>query len=238
MAIELDIIGEIENEMKRAQAKSAGGSASFFVLKDGEKALVRPLLNLNAIAIIQKHDFYNPATKKFEVNAICAHVPELELPADSCKHCATAKSTNNKKLSAVKYFIIPLWVYGIKNSAGQAVVYQDQDGNEKPVSGLRYLQLKASSDILSTLLEMYREGTDLTSLDLTISRKGESLDTKYTVLPRTPAPFTVENVPAQDKLTIIQRIADLNPFETIDDVDPFPPSAQASAPAKQSVPDF
>lgn len=235
----IDIIGEMEAEQKRA--KSSSGNASFFVLKDGEKALVRPLLNLNEVASIKKHDYFNPTTKKFEVNALCAE--SIDLPVSVCKHCLTAKQTNNKKLNPTKYFVIPIWVYGIKNSAGQPVVYTDQNsGEEKAVQGLRYLQLKASSDILSTLLEMYREGTDLTTLDLTISRKGESLDTKYTVLPRPAAPFAVEGVPEQSRDSIIERINDLNPAELIDgpDHDPFGanPPAQQKAVNKVSVPDF
>lgn len=242
MAIEMDnMIAEIEAEMKRAQAKSSGGNVSFFVLKDGEKALVRPLLNLNAVASILMHVYWNPATSKFDVNAVCAHQAELALPAGSCKHCATAKSMSDKKaagkMAANKYFVIPLWVYGIKNAAGQAVTFT-QDDKEQPVQGVKYLQLKPTSDILSTLLEIYRDSGDIMAGDLTISRKGEKLDTKYTVLQRPPAVFTVENVPAQDKSDIVMRIADMNAPEVIDGSDPFPASASTTAKSTPKDLDF
>jgi hypothetical protein len=244
MAIELDVVAEIEAEQKRAAAKSAGGNASFFVLKNGEKALVRPLLNLNACASIWKHDFYNQATGKYEVNALCAQ--SLDLPAECCKHCMAAKSTGNKKLSAIKLFIVPLYVYGIKNSDGQAITYTDQEGNEKSVSGVRFLSLKGTSDMLATLVTMFREGTNISSSDLTITRKGEKLLTSYTILPRPPAPFAVEGIPAQYRDSIVERINELNPAEIIDgpDTDHFGsnPPAQSNgakpAPAKASVPDF
>lgn len=237
MAIEIDnTIAEIEAEMKRAQAKSSGGNVSFFVLKDGEKALVRPLLNLNQVASILMHVYWNPGSGKFDVNSVCAHQPELELPANSCKHCATVKTLTDKKaagkMTATKYFVIPLWVYGVKNAAGAPVTYKDQEDKEQPVQGVKYLQLKPTSDILATLLEIYRDSGDIAAADLLIGRKGEKLDTKYTVLPRAAAPFTVENVPAQNKLDIITRIAEMNAPEVIDGADPFPPSSAASTSAK------
>lgn len=237
----LDMIAEIEQEQKRAAAKSNGGNASFFVLKAGEKALIRPLLNLNAVASILKHDFYNNSTGKYEVNALCAETSALELPAGSCRHCQTAKESGNKKLTAVKFFVIPLYVYGIKNAKGEPITYTDNEGNEKPQQGVRYLSLKASSDILATFLEAFREGTDITSADWTISRTGEKLETKYKTLKRDSSPFTVENVLAQDADSIVFRIAELNPFELIgnanDDRDPFE-SAPPAKPASKAAPDF
>lgn len=235
MALEIDnTIAEIEAEMKRAQAKSSGGNVSFFVLKDGEKALVRPLLNLNQVASLLMHVYWNPGSGKFDVNSVCAHQAELELPAGSCKHCATVKTMTDKKaagkMAATKYFVVPLYVYGIKNAAGAPVTYT-QDDKEVAVQGVRYLQLKPTSDILATLLEIYRDNGDITTGDLTISRKGEKLDTKYTVTQRPPAVFSVENVPAQSKFDIITRIAEMNAPEVIDGADPFPPSATTSAKA-------
>jgi hypothetical protein len=236
MAIDFsdDVVAEMETEQKRAAARSSAGSASWFMLKDGEKALVRCLLNLNQVASVLKHDFWNPSTRKFEVNALCAR--SLDLDADQCAHCVTART--NKKLSAQKYFIVPLYVYGVKNSAGQPVSYVDQEGNEKAVEGLKYLQLKASSDILATLLAMYRDGANLTTMDLKITRAGAGTDTRYTVLPQPPSTFAVVGIPAQDRESIIQRIADLNP----PDIAGFPPALPASngtpAAAKTSIPDF
>src|SRR5581483_2663707 len=229
-----DVVAEMEAEQKKAAARSSAGSASWFMLKDGEKALIRCLLNLNAVAVILKHDFYNPVTRKFEVNALCAVTSGLSLEESQCKHCQTAKQTGNKKLLAQKYFVMPVWVYGVKNAQGQAVTYFDSEGNEQPVQGLKYLQMKATSDILATLIAMYRDGTDLTTLDLTISRTGAGTDMKYTTLPRQPQPFAVKDVPPQDRALIVQRIADLNPVELVDDDPGFPPAMTNG----KAVPDF
>lgn len=237
----IDILGEIEQEQKRLAAKANGGNASFFKLKDGERALVRPLLNLGNIAVILKHDFFNPTTRKYEISALCTGTSYFGMP-DQCQHCQTAKDTKNKKLLATKYFVVPLWVYSVKNAEGQTVTYTDQEGNEKQVSGLRYLQMKASSDILGVLTAMYREGIDITSLDLVIGRKGESLDTKYTVLQHPPKPFAVENVPPQSAESIIVRIADLNQPEFIEEKPATATNVSQSSMQKQapkvSAPDF
>src|SRR5579885_1336638 len=191
----LDVIGMMESDIQKASQKSGSGSASFFVLKAGEKAKVRALLDLNQVAVVYKHDFFNNVTKKYEVNSICADTPELELPRGFCKHCITAKETKNKKLEAVRYFVIPLYVYQIvrpgKNGEWESVTWTDQDGVEKPVSGIRYLQLKASSDILKTLLDLYRDAGSISAGDLVISRQGERLETTYTVINRPPSPFKV-----------------------------------------------
>lgn len=230
----IDVIAEMEAEQKRAAARSSGSNVSWFMLKDGEKSLIRCLLNLSQAAIILKHDFYNPATRKFEVNALCAR--SLDLDEEQCAHCIAARG--NKKLLAQKYFILPVYVYGVKNSSGQAVVYTDSEGNEKAVQGLKYLQLKASSDILAVLLAMYRDGTNLTGLDLKISRTGASTDTKYTVLPQSPSPFAVADVPVQNVEDIITRIADLNPPAIAGGLPTPPPAVSSAAPAKAVVPDF
>lgn len=244
MALKYDVIAEIEAEMKRASAKSSGGNANFLVLKNGQKALVRPLLNLDAIASVLKHEYYNPSSQKYEIEALCAETSSLDL-SGMCKHCAVAKQTNNKKLEAIKVFVIPVWVYAMKDSANQNITYTDQQGKEQLVSGIRYIPMKPSSDILAALMAMWKEGTDLTSLDMTIIRSGEKFDTKYTVLPRAPKPFDVPNVPVQSAEAIILRIAELNPIDTIDRTPSIvqsassPAQVQAAQPGKVSnVPDF
>jgi hypothetical protein len=235
MAIEFDdVVVEMETEQKRVAARSSAGSASWFMLKNGEKALVRCLLNLNQAVSILKHESWNPSTRRFEINALCAR--SLELDADQCAHCVAART--NKKLSAQKFFIVPLYVYGVKNSAGQAVSYIDPEGNEKLVEGLKYLQLKASSDILATLIAMYRDGSNVTAMDLKITRAGTGIDTRYTVLPQPPSVFSIAGVPAQNRNKIIQRVVELNPLDIADYVPPVPASNDAPAAAKTSIPDF
>lgn len=238
----LDVIGMMESDIQKASQKSSGGSASFFVLKSGEKALVRALLDLNKIAIVYKHDLFNPSTGKYEVNAICSDTPELELPTGQCKHCADAKAAKNKKLEVVRYFVIPLYVHQIKNSAGQQVTWTDNDGNEKPVSGVRYLQLKASSDILKTLLDLFRDAGSISAGDLVIGRQGEKLDTKYTVINRPPSAFKAPEgveIPEQSAESIIARIAELCPFDLLEQNNGAVPPAQSQGKASANdAPDF
>lgn len=229
----INVIAEMEAEQKRAASRSSGGNASWFMLKDGEKSLVRCLLPLNQVASILKHKIFNPSTRNFDINALCTR--SLELDEEQCAHCIAARS--NKKLLAQKFFVVPVYVYGVKNAAGQPVMCPDQEGNEKAVAGLKYLEIKASSDILAVLLEMYRDGTNLTSLDLKISRTGAGTDTKYTVLPQPPSPFAVSDVPPQNAENIINRIADLNP-PAIAGLPSAPPAVSTAAPAKAVVPDF
>lgn len=203
----LDVISMMESDMEKAKKASGGnGSPTFFLLKAGEKALVRPLLDLNKAVLVHKHDLWNQATKKFEVNALCAKDQDLD-----CKHCFDAEMQKNKKLAAVRYFIIPLWVYQIKNKDGQVVTWKDQDGNEQAIRGVRYLQMKATSPILANLLDFFREEKSILNNDFVISRTGESLDTVYTVIAKAPKPFAVPDVPAQSEDEITFRIGDLCP---------------------------
>ena len=58
-----DVISQMENEIERS--KQSTGSPTFFVLKDGEKALVRCLLDLNTCSTLARVDLNASATYEF-----------------------------------------------------------------------------------------------------------------------------------------------------------------------------
>jgi len=187
MVVDLnDPMAVLDEEMQRAQAQTGGFAPFFFSIKDGEKALVRPLLNMREYVMLNFHELYNPATKKYEVSAVCAVSFDRE-----CQHCVDAVNHPDKKLgkklSAHRRFYLPIYIHSAlkKDSVTQKwapLTYTDQDGNEQDVKGVRILEMKASSSILASLVASYNEaeGHDITKFDFRIERKGTGTDTEYT----------------------------------------------------------
>lgn len=246
MAIDQALLNEIEAAKTRAAEAAAeakaksGNGAGFFVLKDGEKALVRPLLN--TFVPVWHHSIWNNDTRKWDVNAICAR--SMDLPDEFCAHCQKAKETGNKKLMAVQQFAVPFWLYGVRIAAtGEVVTYKKEGQEPQPVRGLRYAQFKAGDPIFESLLTMYKMAGDITLRDIAIKQTGERLEKKYTIDPQDPTTFTVENVPAQSRDGIIEWLAEKNPASLIenptnDSYDSFGANPPAQPAAKASVPDF
>lgn len=184
-----DPMAFLEEEM--AKAPETGLKPFFFSIKAGEKALIRPLMNMNEYVLVNKHELFDNATKKFVARAICAKDLDLE-----CQYCLDA--TNNKKLTADKRFILPIYVHAVVNvKTGLSVTYKDQDGNEVAVSGVRLLEMKRSSSILKDLVGAFNEDDEhnITRMDFVIRREGEGLETEYTVTPKAPSKFTVSPDP-------------------------------------------
>lgn len=182
MAVDLnDPMAVLEDEMTRAQAQTGGFAPFFFSIKDGERALIRPLLNINQYVMLRFHEKFNQATKKYDVSAVCA----ADFGHD-CQHCKDAQG-GDKKLNAQKRFYLPIYIHSAlkKDPAGQKwaqLTYTDQEGNEQQVKGVRILEMKASSSILADLVAAYNtaDSHDITLYDFVIARKGSGLDTEYT----------------------------------------------------------
>ncbi|HET8913947.1 MAG TPA: hypothetical protein VFN23_20910 [Ktedonobacteraceae bacterium] len=238
MAVELDMIAEMEAEIERASQKSNTGNVFFFKIEDGQKALVRFLLDLKQAAKIKKHDYYNQTTGKYEVSALCAESAELSV--EQCLHCKNA--ANNKKLTATTFFLIPAYVYGIKDAQNKPVVWKDQEGKEQPIQGIRYFQLKPTSPLLIALLANYREGGPLPDRDMLISRtdpNGNKLKATYTIIARAPSRFTAPadvEIPEQSADLMIQFMLEKNPPQLIGDEFSTPPVQTAGK--VSTVPDF
>lgn len=239
------IIAEIEEESRKAAAEAAeakakraagGGNGMIFILGDGKRALVRPLLN--QFISVWRHDWYNQATKKTEIRAICTQT--LGIPAEQCQHCVKAQQTGDKKLAAVRQWIIPVWLYAIKDvKTGDPLTYKDKEGVEHLSCGLRFIQAKGDDPILTFFKNMYKLSRDITIRDVSIEQIGERLEKKYEFDPKDIKPFDAAEIPevSQDPDLIIARLAEINPPALIGGSTPAQ-SNSSSAPAKSAVPDF
>jgi hypothetical protein len=241
MAIDTrDAMAILNEEMNKADEKGSGLAPFFFSIKDGEKALIRPLLNMSQYVMANKHEIFNNQTKKYDVKAVCAG--DLQL---ACQHCLDA--TSNKKLASSKRFILPVYVHAvIDTKTGKYVTYTDQEGLEHNVSGVRLLEMKRSSSILRDLVAAYNEDDehDITTNDFVIQRLGDALETKYTVTPKKPTKFEAD-VPAwvSDRDQVLFQYADACPFKLVNDESDVPPALQSSKPASnggkvKNAPDF
>lgn len=236
-----DPMALLDEEMNKASETRSFKPFFFSIAKD-EKALIRPLLNMPQYLLVNKHEFYNPGTNKFEVRAICARDVELE-----CQHCIDAQT--NKKLSADKRFVLPIYVHAVINTkTGEQSIYETQDGEKLPVKGPRLLEMKRSSSILRDLVAAYNESDehDITGNDFVIRREGEKLETKYTVTMKAPKPFEAE-VDAQwkNRDSVLMLFAEACEPKVVGNDEPFQPAPDfpADVPARsngkvKSVPDF
>ena len=176
-----DILAEMDADVARAKQSSA--SKMFLSLQDGEKALIRPLVNLTQSVRLLKHEKYNPATNRLEPNAICAQSFKQE-----CAWCGEAKVSGDKKLNASPRYYLPVYVHGIYTyDATQRKwmpVYAKDDITQL-LCGVRVLEMKVSeSSVVYTTLRMAYDDDpahDIAAHDFAIARTGKKLDTKYTV---------------------------------------------------------
>lgn len=239
-----DPMAILEEEMNR-KSDTSGFKPFFFMLKDGEKALVRPLLNMNQYALINKHEYFDNAKKQYVARAICAADVELD-----CQLCLDAEQ--NKKLKADTRFILPVYVFSVKEvKTGKEVTYT-KDDKEVAVSGVRLLEMKRTSSILRDLVAAYNESDehDITLNDFVISRQnidGDPLKTKYTVTPKAPKPAVFpEDIPDAYRDTEQVKFLFAEACEPVcvgDDGDPFA-KEEPAAPAQstkgtvKNAPDF
>jgi hypothetical protein len=216
----MSVLELMDEQIKKAKESPAGGSykPTFLLLKNGHKALIRPLFNLDAVVVMSMHNKFNQAEPKQSINATCAR--ELD---KKCKYCDQVAS--DKKLAAGVSFMLPVFVYGITDGEGKPVTYKDADGQEVAVSGIRILELKsfgAISTVLSWLREYFAECRkddetySLTSQDFSITRVGEGQKTDYTVLAKAPKPFT-RNVSAITAERVRERVIEACPPVVLED---------------------
>lgn len=255
ISFEDDVLAQMMDGVEKASQKSV--NVWTFQIKDGEKALVRFLLDMRQAAVLWKHELYSKALNNgkggYEVQAACARHDGVDVAY--CKHCIAAKS--NKKLTAKRSFIIPVYVYRIVNAkTGKPVTYKNQEGSEVEFQpGIRMLVLKETAPLLATLLSEYREleaGDTFLTHDIVISRTdigGDPLHASYNASVKRETQFVAPEgveIPEQSAQAIIEQMLEKNPPDIVDghsansDDPGFPdlPPAQANKPAKPSVPDF
>lgn len=206
----LDVMALLDQESARAAQPKASGKPTFLYFKPGHKALVRPLLNLDRVAVMKMHHKYSPDADA-RVNATCAS--EVGKP---CKYCEMAIA--DKKLSAGLSFMLPVFVYRVVDAFGNPVTMKDENGVEKPVSGVRVIELTVYgtiSAILQTLRSYFKDDDshDITQCDWTISQIGEGQGKQFSTLPKSPSQFTVRMQPITEERVRTRIVEALPPME-------------------------
>lgn len=202
MASTIEMIEQMQRDAEqRRQAAQNGGSKAFVsnsivLLADGQRALVRPLYNMDALQGLVRpmHDKYKntdvslSSRKNQYGEMVAAPIANLCATHDGkpCVFCVNAKEN---KLEAWAECFVPVYLYGIKDASDNPVTYTDPEGNVKPVKGFRMLRCKQGSEILRQLMSVFKDadyGRDVTTCDFKIERHGVKLDTKYVCSPKPP----------------------------------------------------
>jgi len=169
----------------------------FFSIADGQKALIRPLLNLNAYVRVHKHEYYDNTSKKWLFRSQCAK--DLGQECQTCIDVeALPEDTKEEKkikrqARASERFVLPAYLHAVVEvKSNKKVTYTDMEQQEHDVSGPRLLEMKPqTSPILDKLLTTYQasESHDISKRDFKIERAGVGIETVYTVEPKDPSTF-------------------------------------------------
>jgi hypothetical protein len=167
----MSVLDQMHTAMKEAKENSSKGA---MLTTDGEQRRIRFLYDLdngvnNQAIVFLRHVVYDNAAKKYIVDAVCgAEVGQ------SCRYCTLAQA--DKRYVARKSFFLPVFVYEGVNGQGS----------------IKLLELKATTTVLPTLIDYYAEEGSILLADFTYSRTGAGKETKYTIIPKAPRPFTLE----------------------------------------------
>jgi hypothetical protein len=227
-------------EQKQKAAKESKSFDSFyFFLKEDEKAVVRPLLNIPQVTLTETlyHEMFDRATGKMVADNVCAQ--PFGRP---CKLCQQA--TAEKKLKATPRVFLPVYVHGVwkRDLMGElvAVTAKDESGVEKPIRGIRFLKLKLGSTILDDLKVVYYDSDErsICTSDFSIERLGSGLDTRYPTNLRKKVLPLPEGLPVYSVERVISDVR-LHREEQAEDVpedDAGAPDVEESASAPQEKP--
>lgn len=218
-------LAEWEESRKQEQAKQQADKAPFFfILKDGQRALVQFLLDYNLLphTTIPYHKLYDNASKTWLANNVCASV--FDAP---CALCEQASRENVKKLQARKVTFIPVYVHSIKerkNGEWTNVTYTGEDGEQHPVNGFRMIDTPfASSTILDGLSLAYSDSSDdlkertILHRDFILARNGAELKTTYTLSPsqRKSLPLPAD-LPAFSPMKVKSDVEQHRPMKSVE----------------------
>lgn len=186
----LDVLNLIDKAVERASAPRKSGKPVFLFLKEGHKALIRPLFNLDEAIVLAKHNKWSE-NADYRVNAICA----AEL-GKACVHCESAKTLEDKKLAASATIYLPVYIYQVVDKTGTRVTYKEKDeqGNEseKPVTGFRVLELPLFGtmfNVLKVFRSYMRDDGSICQCDFSIEQVGEGQKKSFVVIPKAPKPL-------------------------------------------------
>jgi len=175
----------------------------FLRLKNGQKAIVRPLYNLDKVLVLTKH-YKRAQDGNQAIRAICAH--EMGKP---CAYCDMAR--HDKKLTPENYFYLPVYIHHIIDTqTNKPIMYTDiQTQTERPISGLRVLELSrfgavgAMLKFFNSFYNAPEHGHMLTDYDFSIEHIGTNQQKSYICQPEQhgPMPAAIEQqIPAKGDL--------------------------------------
>src|SRR6266487_5219905 len=198
MVCTIEQIEQMQANAEKARQAAKDGlrayvSNSIVLLKDGERALVRPLYNMDAVIVRPMHDkFKNTdvslSSRTVDGRAVAAPISALCAAHDG-KPCLLCAQPKDAKLESRFECFVPVYLYGIKDMVNKAITYTDPDGNTKSVKGFRMLRCKQGSEILNQLMSTFKDadyGRDVTMCDFKLERHGAGMDTKYVCSPKPP----------------------------------------------------
>jgi hypothetical protein len=225
-----ELMQEFERKAKEAKEANKSFDNFFFFLKEDEKAVVHPLLNVPQMTLTELlyHEKYDHIAGKMVADHVCAADTKIGM---KCKTCQEADFTRDKKLKASPRVFLPVYVHGIYKTdlMGKtvAVTAKDDDGVERPVQGVRMLKLKPGGALVDSFKEFYYDSDDRSILtsDFVITRRGSGLDTSYNLTGRKLTPtkgplpkYSVEKVISDVRLKREEQAIE------VPDVDPFVPA--------------
>jgi hypothetical protein len=185
-----DKLALIDRATERANTPRASKKPVFLFLSEGQKALIRPVVNLSQAPVMAVHNKWSDKPE-YRVNVICA--AEIGKP---CDHCDSAKVLEDKKLQASDVFFVPVYVYSvIEVKTGKKVTYKERDEHdrevEKPIGGFRVLELPLFGKAFSILqaLRAYvrdEESHDIRACDFSIEQMGSGKTKNFIITPKAP----------------------------------------------------
>lgn len=194
MATTIEVIKQMQANAEKARQNAQNGGPKAFVsnsivlLQKDQRALVRPVYNMDSAITLPIHDKYKntdaalaarPDGKPAPISAICATAIG--------KPCLFCNQPKEAKLEARMECFLPVFLFRVQQEIAdnewEDCFYVTPDGESKPIRGFRMLRLKQGSSVLDHLMTIFSDAdysNDVTSCDHIVVRRGEGLDTKYT----------------------------------------------------------
>lgn len=227
----LDVSNLIDQASARASSPKSSKKPVFLYHKEGHRALIRPLFNLDQAIDLPIHNKYSE-NRDFNVHAVCAAIN-----SQPCLHCENAKTLGDKKLQASKVLYLPVYVYSVFDKAGQQVTYDETDDNDnkttKPVKGFRVLELFLFGKTLAILQAFNTfvkidESHDIRSCDFSLEQNGSGSTKNFVTMPRAPKPIDPAILKVCPPIDLFKTriIENLSPLVATNS-DPFAQSAKS-----------
>lgn len=221
----VDVMNLIDQQFDRASSPRPSGKPTFLFFKNGWKARVRPLVNLNQVTVMKMHHKFSMDAES-RVNAVCAS--EI---GKTCKYCDLAPA--DKKLSPSISFMLPVYVYQVVDKFGNIITAKDENGEEQPIKGVRIIELTAYGTI-NAVLGIFRayfkdeDSHDITKCDFVIEQSGEGQSKQFNTIPKSPSQFTVKLAQVTEERVRI-RVIEACPPVVLQSAQPSTPSSASSS---------